>query len=274
MDESPLSKIVTSTEAAVSERETTRPVDLCASSRFYRAGRRSFIGALRHPGVSIIAEFKRASPSSGILAKDRDIQAMVRAYEAGGARAISILTESTKFRGSQEDLTAAREACSLPVLCKDFILRDYQVHEAASFGADAVLLIAAILPAERLGRLLALARDLALDVLVEIRNEEELSTAIEVGADLIGINNRDLGRLTIDLDTTRALIGLMPKQVTTVSESGLESPRQVVELAQLGVDAALVGTTLMKAVDPEQTCRALSEASNELIQQRTSIAAV
>lgn len=201
----------------------------------------------------------------------------MRAYEAGGATAISILTEASKFLGSQEDLSVAREACSLPILCKDFIVRDYQVREAAEFGADAILLIAAVLrPREgQLRHLRDLARELGLDVLVEIRNADELDDALAIDADLIGINNRDLGRLTIDLNTTRRLVERIPPHVTTVSESGLATPEHMMDLERQGIDAALIGTALMNAGDPEMTCRALSQATTKANQRdrRSPVAA-
>jgi indole-3-glycerol phosphate synthase len=269
MDESPLSKIVASTELAAAERERMHPLPAGAVDAGARPERREFHAALRQPGVSIIAEFKRASPSSGSLGRGRGVAETVRAYEAGGARAISILTEASKFLGSQEDLAVAREACSLPILCKDFIVRDYQVREAAEFGADAILLIAAVLGPRKgqLGHLRDLARELGLDVLVEVRNADELDDALAVGADLVGINNRDLGRLTIDRDTTRRLAEKIPPHVTTVSESGLVTPGHMMDLERQGIDAALIGTALMNAVDPETACRELSQVAKKSSQR-------
>lgn len=259
-----LSDIIASTRIEVSKRQASRPlVDLEAELSRRRDGRR-FLGALQRPGVAIIAEFKRASPSEGRLGRSPDLAATVQAYERGGAAAISVLTEATKFGGSFDDLRTARAACGLPILCKDFIVDEYQVYEAAEAGADAILLIvAAFQKPQALRRLRDLARQLSLDVLVEVRRENELETALDLGADLVGINNRDLDALATDLNATRRLATQIPAGITVVSESGLANPGQLVELARR-VDAALIGTALMRAVDPEATCRELCEATASL----------
>ena len=262
MDErSGFSKFVASTEVAVAEREHDWPGDSLRVAATESRGTRGVRDALSGQGVAVIAEFKRASPSAGVLASNPDVTATVQRYERGGASAISVLTEAKRFHGSQADLRTARDACSLPLLCKDFIISEFQVLEARACGADAILLIAAILDAARLKTLRDLARSLELDVLVEVRDREELDVAIAAGADLIGINNRDLKRFVVNVQTTRVLSPQIPDDVVKVSESGLNTPDDMRVLSTLGVDAALIGTALMQAVDPEETCRDLVDAT-------------
>jgi indole-3-glycerol phosphate synthase len=188
---------------------------------------------------------------------------VVAAYERGGAAALSVLTEEHFFGGSLEDLRMARAATQLPVLRKDFIVDPYQVYEAAAAGADAILLIVAALHPEDLAVLHREARSLDLDVLVEIHDEEELDTALEIDADLLGINNRDLTTFTVDLQRTFDLLADVPAGKMVVSESGIASRDQLAELERVGVDAVLVGTTLMRAPDIEAAARELVGATSE-----------
>jgi indole-3-glycerol phosphate synthase len=258
-----LSDILASTRYAVAERRRQRPLIEVQANMPSRRDDRAFLRALQHPGVAIIAEFKRSSPSEGPLGRAPDLAATLQAYERGRASAASVLTERTKFGGSPEDLRTARAACGLPILCKDFVVDEYQVYEAAEAGADAILLIDAALNEEpgRLGHLHDLARNIALDVLVEVRNPDELTRALNVGAELIGINNRNLETLTTNLSTTRTLVEQLSDGVTVVSESGLGTIDHLIDLLEHGVDAALIGTALMNAADPEATCLALSDAT-------------
>jgi indole-3-glycerol phosphate synthase len=213
--------------------------------------RRPFSEALTRPGLSLIAEFKRRSPSAGALAAaEADVAQTVWAYEEGGAAALSILTDEEHFGGSLEDLIAARGASELPILRKDFIVEPYQLYEAAANGADAVLLIVAALPAEELLHLHEEARTIDLDVLVEVHDEDELETAFEIDADVIGINNRNLDTFEVDVQTTFDLMPDVPAGKTVVSESGISHQVQLEELAEIGVDAVLVGEALMRAGDP------------------------
>jgi indole-3-glycerol phosphate synthase len=198
----------------------------------------------------VIAEFKRRSPSAGTLREDPDLAEIVAAYERGGARALSVLTEEDNFDGSLEDLRAAKAACALPVLRKDFVVDPYQLHEALAAGADAVLLIVAALSQEELESLHALALELGLDALVEVHDERELSRAADAGARLIGVNNRDLRDFSVDVGRTLALIERMPSEAIVVSESGIGRPEQLAELAAHGVQAVLVGESLMRAEEP------------------------
>jgi indole-3-glycerol phosphate synthase len=258
-----LSSILETTKHSVDERRWHRSLAELTASVAPRSTKRTFVSAFESAPVSIIAEFKRKSPSEGQLAISPDLVATVQAYERAGASAISILTENSRFGGSLADLSSARRACGLPLLCKDFIVDEYQVYEAVEAGADAILLIDAALRDEpgQLRRLRDVAREMRLDVLVEIRDEDELERALAVEPELIGINNRNLEDLTTSLQTTRNLIGRIPNNVKVVSESGLRTPDDLREMASMGVDAALIGTALMKAGDPEATCRALANAT-------------
>jgi len=220
---------------------------------------RPFNEALAAPGISLIAEFKRRSPAAGDLPRGADpVEEIVRAYERGGAAAISMLTDGEHFGGSLADLRAARAVTDLPILRKDFILDRYQLYEAAAAQADAVLLIVAALTPEELAELHAEADTLDLDCLVEVHDAEELEIALEVDAEVIGINNRDLGDFSVDLERTFELLPDVPAGKTVVSESGIRSREQVAELERVGVDAVLIGETLMRADDPELACRELA----------------
>ena len=235
-------------------------------------GARPFKEALVRPGLSLIAEFKRRSPSAGEIA-DADVGATVQAYERGGAAALSILTDRPSFRGSLDDLRAARAASGLPILRKDFIVDPYQLAEAAVNGADAVLLIVSVLEDDVLGALYDEARAIDLDCLVEVHDERELERALEIDADVIGINNRDLRDMTVDTRRTHELITDVPAGKTVVSESGYRSAEQFEELERIGVDAVLVGESLMRAADPEAAARALTmndEATREHLADRAS----
>ncbi len=221
------------------------------------AGERRLREALMAPGMGVIAEFKRRSPSAGELRARAELSEVVSAYARGGAVAVSILTEGPNFDGSLEDLRAARAACRLPILRKDFIVDPYQLHEARAAGADAVLLIVAALGERELGALHDYARGLGLDVLVEVHDGEELARALAVGAEVIGINNRDLRDFSVDTERTVKLVDAVPSGVTVVSESGIATSAQLIALAQIGVHAVLVGELLMRSGEPESALRAL-----------------
>ncbi len=221
---------------------------------------RPFSEALTRPGLSLIAEFKRRSPSAGtIAAAETSLAEQVGAYQRGGAAAISVLTDEAHFGGSLEDLRAARAACDLPILRKDFILDPYQLYEAAVYGADAVLLIVRALDDERLRSLHALARELDLDCLVEVHDELELQRALSLDVEVIGINNRNLDQGTLDVSTTYELMPAVPAGKTVVAESGISERAELEELERVGVDAVLIGAALMSAADPEARTRELTE---------------
>jgi indole-3-glycerol phosphate synthase len=220
---------------------------------------RPFNEALVRPGLSLIAEFKRRSPSAGALAADAvDVAAQAGAYERGGAAALSVLTDEPHFGGSLADLRAARAACSLPIIRKDFIVDPYQLYEAAVNGADAVLLIVAALGDEGLRALHQEARGIDLDCLVEVHDGEELERALEAGAEVIGVNNRNLDDMSVDVATTYELMPDVPAGKTVVAESGISSRRELEELERVGVDAVLIGGALMVAADPEEKVRELT----------------
>ena len=226
-----------------------------------RGDDRPFSEALTLPGVSVIAEHKRRSPSAGKIRKGSTVEEIVGAYERGGAAALSILTEKRNFGGSLDDLRTARAASSLPILRKDFIVDAYQLYESAAAGADAILLIVAALDPDELVELFNEAAQLDLDVLVEVHSESELETALEViDADVIGINNRDLADFSVDIERTFELLHDIPAGKTVVSESGFHSRSQLDDLERVGVDGVLVGESLMRAPDPEAALRALRGA--------------
>ncbi|HJZ37305.1 MAG TPA: indole-3-glycerol phosphate synthase TrpC, partial [Solirubrobacterales bacterium] len=214
--------------------------------------------ALTRPGLSVIAEFKRRSPSLGDIRPDADIAAQVAAYERGGAAALSVLTDTRHFGGSLDDLRAARAAATLPIIRKDFIIDPYQLYEAAVHGADAVLLIVRALSDRELVALHDEARELDLDCLVEVHDAEELERALELDAEVIGINNRDLDEQRVDIQTTFELMPDVPAGKTVVAESGISGREELYELERVGVDAVLIGGALMTSEDPELTTRQLT----------------
>ncbi len=256
-----LERILVETREELERRKRELPLEALRAASLASArasdGARRFRDALNRPGVGVIAEFKRRSPSAGKLREAPDVKEMVSAYERGGASALSVLTEGPNFDGSLGDLRAAREVCDLPLLRKDFIIDAYQLHEARVAGADAVLLIVAALQKGALAKLHDSARALGLDVLVEIHDRNELQSALGMGADLIGINNRDLRDFSVEVERTFRLMPEIPSTVTVVSESGIASSNQLSLLEDVGVAAVLVGESLMRAPDPEQALRAL-----------------
>jgi indole-3-glycerol phosphate synthase len=221
--------------------------------------RRDFRAALRARAPAVVAEIKKASPSKGLLVEDFDPPSLARDYERGGAAALSVLTDRQFFQGSLLDLVAARAATTLPVLRKDFILDELQIAEAAAHGADAILLIAAVLPVERLRELREYADKFRMAALVEVHDEHELEAAKASGAEIIGVNNRDLRTFEVSLETSLRLIPTIPDGVLKVSESGIHSAEDVRTLRAAGFDAFLVGEHLVKAADRAAALRALVE---------------
>ncbi|NVM22119.1 MAG: indole-3-glycerol phosphate synthase TrpC [Desulfobacterales bacterium] len=207
--------------------------------------------------IALIAEVKKESPSAGLIRKDFDPVEIAKIYEDCGAAAVSVLTDEHFFAGSLSIMQQVKQAVSIPVLRKDFIIDPYQLYEARAFGADAVLLIAAILSDEKLRRLLALCKELELDALVEVHDVTERDRAVKAGAEIIGINNRDLRTFAVDLSTTMNLAPGIPEQVICVSESGIKTPDDVNSLRQAGIDAMLVGTALMEAENIEAKIKEL-----------------
>jgi len=219
--------------------------------------RRNFQAALTSRRVAVIAEIKKASPSKGVLAEDFHPTAIARAYELGGAAALSVLTDTKYFQGSLADLDAARNATRLPVLRKDFTIDSYHVHEAAAHGADAILLIAAILTEREMRDFRELAERYRMAALVEVHDEEELKTAVASGARIIGVNNRDLHTFQVDVSTALRLAEKIPPGAIKVAESGIHDAADVQRLSAAGYHAFLVGEHLMKSGDPAQALRAL-----------------
>ena len=214
--------------------------------------------ALRADGINSIAEFKRRSPSKGPIRADANLTQVVTSYEAGNAAAVSVLTEEDYFDGSLDDLRNVKATVTLPVLRKDFIFDDYQVYESAAAGADAILLIVAALDDETLVRLRRLAEDdLGLDALVEVHTSDEMKRASACGATLIGVNNRDLRTFEVSLETSISLAPQAPRESVLISESGLHSAGDLRRLHDAGYRGFLIGETLMRAGNPEQTLREL-----------------
>lgn len=218
---------------------------------------RDFATAIAGPPLRIIAEIKRASPSAGSIREDADPAVTARRYERAGAAAVSVLTDRRYFAGSPDDLQAVRRAVGLPVLRKEFIVDPYQIHESRALGADAVLLITGAVPADDLAALARLAGELGMAALFEVHTEAHVDEALAAGARVIGINNRDLCTLAVDLDTTLRLRPRIPSGITVVSESGIATLDDVARICRAGVDAILVGTALMASSDPEADLRAL-----------------
>jgi len=207
--------------------------------------------------AAVIAEVKKASPSKGVIRADFDPAAIARSYEAGGAACLSVLTDVDFFQGVDDDLVAAREACSLPVLRKDFVVDEYQLHEARALGADAVLLIAAALDDAQLAGFAALAAGLGLDALAEVHDAGELERVLRLPLPLVGINNRDLRTFEVSLDTTLALKDRVPADRMLVTESGILAGADVRRMRDAGVHAFLVGEAFMRQSDPGSALRAL-----------------
>jgi indole-3-glycerol phosphate synthase len=222
-----------------------------------------FNEALVRPGLSVIAEHKRRSPSAGEIRPNSSVTEVVQAYERGGAAALSVLTDPFHFGGSLEDLAEARSASGLPILAKNFHIDPYQLYESAAHGADAILIVVASVGERRLRALYDEARALDLDALVEVHNEEELEQALELEADVIGINNRDLATFEIDVETTFELMADIPTGITIVAESGISNLEQIQRLDDAGVDAVLIGQALMSQANVEEACRAFTRIDED-----------
>jgi indole-3-glycerol phosphate synthase len=250
-----LNELLASTRARIAEARSKVSDDVLEQRIAAVEAPRGFRRALEGTETAIIAEIKRASPSKGVLAADLDAAATARAYVAGGAAALSVLTEPSRFLGSLDDLRAAATA-GVPVLRKDFILDPFQIHETRAEGADAILLIVRALGSE-LDTLLGATRSLRMDALVEVYNEPDLERALAAGADLIGVNHRDLETFEVDPERTAKLAALVPEGVLLVGLSGVSTRADVEALREAGAHAVLVGESLVTAPDPSAKLRAL-----------------
>jgi indole-3-glycerol phosphate synthase len=267
-----LDQIVNSTRRRLAQDRSSTSLASIEERVCHQDPPRDFARALYGEDVSLIAEVKRASPSKGRLRQDLSASSFARMYRESGAAAISVLTEPEYFRGSFEDLRAVRTEVELPVLCKDFIVDRYQVYRARAHGADAILLIVAILSQRDLGALLEAAHALGMAALVEVHNREELERALELSPRVVGINNRNLKDFSVDLATTLVLARAVPAGVTIVSESGIRTRDDVVTLRDAGVHAVLVGEALVTSADPAAKIRELLGSDGQCQARRTGAA--
>jgi len=256
-----LEKILARKRAEIAERSARLPLAELRARAPSAPPTRGFVNALRARLATgkpaVIAEIKKASPSKGLLRADFDPAGIAQSYERHGATCLSVLTDRDFFQGADEHLLAARAACALPVLRKDFTVDPYQVYEARALGADCILLIVAALDDEHLRVLAELARDLGLDVLVEVHGAAELERALPLNTPLIGINNRDLRTFDVRLETTLDLLTCIPKNRIVVTESGIHTPADVARMCQHGVSVFLVGEAFMKSREPGERLTSL-----------------
>ena len=254
-----LEKILAHKQKETDHRKTAVPVSVLENSSCFSRRTISLSQALTASGSSgIIAEFKRASPSRGDIHPGASPEVITQAYESGGAAGLSVLTDETFFGGSNEDLQKARSVTSLPVLRKDFIIDEYQVIESCAIGADAILLIAAVLESKKIKALASLAKELGLEVLFEIHHRDEIRK-IPAEADMIGVNNRNLATFAVDILQALEIAPLLPLNRVKISESGLSEPEDAIVLKKAGYQGFLVGETFMKTSDPGKTCRQFIE---------------
>ena len=244
-----ISKIVAQKKEEVEQRKKALPLASLQERIAQQKPPLDFTAAITSDHIRLIAEIKQASPSRGILHPDLNPVDLARTYVEGEAAAISVLTEANYFMGSIDRLSAIRQEVELPLLRKDFIFDPYQIYESRAYGADALLLIVAILEQARLEELLLLSRSLGLSCLVEVHSEDEVERALNSGADVIGINNRDLNTFVVDIDTTRRLRSFIPPGRVVVAESGIRSRSDVERLAEWGINAILVGEALVTTDD-------------------------
>ena len=256
-----LSQIINRKRERVEEAKRDVPFERMrdeASAQREGAASHALRRALQRDGINVIAEFKRRSPSKGVIRADADLAEIVRSYQTGGAAALSVLTEQDYFDGSLSDLRAAKATVDLPVLRKDFVFDEYQVYESAAAGADAVLLIVAVLEDRQLESLRRLAEEeLRMDALVEVHNSEEMDRAAGCGAKLVGVNNRNLRTFVVSVETSLELAPRAPREAVLVSESGLSQAADLQRLRQRGFSGFLIGESLMRARCPEAALREL-----------------
>jgi indole-3-glycerol phosphate synthase len=257
-----LDEILVGVRADLAAREAEVPLDEVRKLAAKAPPAKDAIAALRAPGVGVVAEVKRASPSAGKLSEIPDPAWLAGEYAAGGARCISVLTERRRFNGSLADFDAVRAAVDVPLLRKDFIITPYQVHEARAHGADLVLLIVAALERDVLGGLLDRIESLGMTALVEVHTEEEADLALEAGAKVVGVNARDLRTLEVDRGVFERIASGLPSNIIKIAESGVRGPHDLIGYASCGADAVLVGETLVREGNPRQAVADLVTAGS------------
>ena len=248
-----LQRILETKRAEVAHRSGQRDLNTIRAAALDQPEPRGFadrVCALADSGTAVIAEVKKASPSAGIIREDFRPAEIAASYEVAGAACLSVLTDEQYFQGSDNYLQQARDACSLPVLRKDFMVDPWQIHESRTLGADCILLIVAALPRGLLQELDGLAHEIGLDVLVEVHNETEMEDALTTGARLVGVNNRDLHTFTTDLGTSERLVKMVPESRTMVTESGIHTAQDVERMRSSGIHSFLVGEAFMRSPDP------------------------
>ncbi len=263
-----LDEIIAHKRKEVAERKKTVSFQMLEQRQYFSAPSISLTQHLRRADkTGIIAEFKRKSPSKGIINADASVEITTRGYADAGASALSVLTDEKFFGGSSEDLVRARRANTCPILRKDFTIDEYQIVEAKSLGADAILLIAAVLSPAESRSLAAFAQGLGLQVLLEVHNEKELLDNLGAGADLIGVNNRDLKTFTVSTEVSKRLASLIPDNVLKVSESGISDPDAIADLRSYGYEGFLIGENFMKHPAPEAAAAEFMLQLNRIIQK-------
>ncbi len=261
-----LDKILANKRQEVARRQELKPIAALKESVHFSAPTLSLRTYLSREGaLGIIAEIKRQSPSKGQLRSDLDVEEISISYMQHGASALSVLTDAKFFGGSLDDLQTARFFNLCPILCKDFVVDEYQIYEARSYGADVILLIAAALDSEALERLCLLAHELSMEVLVEVHSEDEIAGLPGVAFDHYGVNSRDLRDFTVDLDRAMALARLLPEGSSKIAESGIDAPEKLVRLKQAGFNGFLIGEYFMKANFPGRACGKLIAESTKLL---------
>ncbi len=255
-----LDEILSGVREDLVQRQESVPLDALKERASRMEPPRDAVGALRVPGVGVVAEVKRSSPSKGALAAIADPARLAADYEAGGAAVISVLTEKRRFGGELADLSAVRSRVDVPILRKDFIFSSYQLWEARAHGADLVLLIVAALEQNALISLIERTESLGMTPLVEVHTEEETRRAVDAGAKVVGVNARNLKNLEVDRTTFGRLAPLIPESVVTIAESGVRGPHDVIEYGRQGADAVLVGESLVTGQDPQAAVRDLVAA--------------
>jgi indole-3-glycerol phosphate synthase len=257
-----LDDILVDVRADLAARQRAKPLEQLKDAASKAASPRDVIATLRGQGVAVIAEVKRASPSKGALAAIADPAALAADYEAGGAAVISVLTEGSRFGGSLEDLAAVRDVVQVPLLRKDFVVSSYQLWEARAYGADLVLLIVAALEQNALVSLVERATSIGMVPLVEVHSKDELSRAVDAGAQVIGVNARNLATLEVDRSIFSRLAPQIPDEVIKVAESGVRGPHDLLAYAAAGADAVLVGESLVTGKDPRSAVADLVTAGS------------